>query len=117
MTDKAKAYEKELLQVIKEKKIAFLDHCFAFTSFCGATAYNHNLEKLESIKNAIKENRVKAKNYMLNKWIASENPTLQMAAYRLLSESEEHRLLNQTYVDQKSSTNITIQDNTELGLP
>jgi len=92
-------YEAELLEVIKKHKIAFFDHCFAFTSFSRATAYNNGLDKLDNIKAAIDENRVKAKNYLLNKWIASDNPTLQLAAFRLLSVSEEHRLLNQSYVD------------------
>ncbi len=102
MTEKQKKYEKEMLRVINEKKIAFFDHCFAFTTFSAATAYNHNLEKLESIKNAIAGNRVKAKNYMLNKWIASDNPTLQIAAMRLLSTPEEHQKLNQSYIDHTS---------------
>ena len=102
MTEKQKKYEKEMLRVINEEKIAFFDHCFAFTTFSAATAYNHNLEKLESIKNAIAGNRVKAKNYMLNKWIASDNPTLQIAAMRLLSTPEEHQKLNQSYIDHTS---------------
>jgi hypothetical protein len=113
MTEKQKKYEAELLEVIKKHKIAFFDHAFAFTSFCPATAYNHKLEKLESIKNAINENRVKAKNYMLNKWIGSNNPTLQVAAMRLLSSPQEHRLLNQSYMDhttkeEKINTNIDL---------
>jgi len=95
MAEKQKQYESELLKVIKEKKIAILSHAFGFTSFCSATAYNHDLEKLESIRNAINENKAKAKTYMLNKWIGSENAILQVAAYRLLSTPEEHRLLNQ----------------------
>lgn len=98
---KAKKYEEELLKVIKEKKIAFFDHCFGFTSFSRATAYNHSLDNLDAIKDAINQNRVTAKNYMLNKWIASDNATLQISAMRLLSDSEEHQKLNQTYVDQK----------------
>ena len=102
MTEKQEKYEKEMLRVINEKKIAFFDHCFAFTTFSAATAYNHNLEKIESIKNAIAGNRVKAKNYMLNKWIASDNPTLQIAAMRLLSTPEEHQKLNQSYIDHTS---------------
>lgn len=99
--DKAKTdkYKNELLNVIKEKKIAFFDHCFAFTSFSRSTAYEHQLDKSDDIKSAIDDNRVKAKNYLLNKWIGSENPTLQLAAFRLLSVSEEHRLLNQNYTD------------------
>lgn len=103
MKAKAKKYEKELLKVIKEKKIAFFDHCFGFTSFSRATAYNYSLDKLDSIKDAINQNRVTAKNYMLNKWIASENATLQISAMRLLSDSEEHKKLNQTYVDQTTN--------------
>src|SRR5690606_2293414 len=99
MEDKAKKYETELLKVIKDKKIAFFDHCFGFTSFSRATAYNHSLDNLDSIKNAINQNRVTAKNYMLNKWIASDNATLQISAMRLLSDSEEHQKLNQSYVD------------------
>jgi hypothetical protein len=99
MTKKAKKYEKELLEVIKSKKIAFFDHCFGFTSFSRATAYNYDLDKLDSIKETIAQNRVTAKNYMLNKWIASDNPTLQISAMRLLSDTEEHKKLNQSYTD------------------
>jgi len=103
MKDKAKKYEEELLNVIKSKKIAFFDHCFGFTSFSRATAYNHSLDKLDSIKDAINQNRVTAKNYMLNKWIASDNATLQISAMRLLSDPEEHKKLNQTYIDQTTN--------------
>jgi len=99
---KTKQYEKELLEVIKKHNIAFLDHCFAYTSFCAATSYNHKLEKLETIKSAIKSNRVKAKNYLLNKWINSDNATLNISAYRLLSDTEEHQKLNQSYIDHTS---------------
>lgn len=97
--DKAKQYEAELLKVIKEKKIAFLDHCFAYTTFSRKTAYNHKLHEIHTIREAIENNRVSAKNYMLNKWIGSDNPTLQVAAFRLLSNSEEHQKLNQQYID------------------
>jgi hypothetical protein len=99
---KAKQYEEELLKVIKSKKIAFFDHCFAFTTFSRATAYNHGLDKLDTIKASIDSNRVSAKNYMLNKWIASDNATLQISAFRLLSNSEEHQKLNQQYIDHTS---------------
>lgn len=97
--NKAKEYEQELLNVIKKHKIAFFSHCFGFVSFSRPTAYNYQLDKLDSIKNAIDNNRVTAKNYLLNKWLESDNPTLNISAYRLLSDSEEHQKLNQSYVD------------------
>lgn len=114
-TDKYKA---ELLDVIKKHKIAFMDHCFAFTSFSRSTAYEHNLDKSDDIKNAIAQNRVKAKNYMLNKWIASDNATLQLAAFRLCSNREEHQKLNQQYIDhttkgEKMQTSITVSAATD----
>lgn len=97
--EKTLKYEEEMLKVIKEKKICFFDHIFGFTSFSRATAYNSGLDKLDTISTAIAQNRVTAKNYMLNKWITGNNPTLQIAAMRLIADSEEHKKLNQTYVD------------------
>lgn len=99
---KTKKYEKELLEVIKSKKIAFFDHCFGFTSFSRTTAYDYKLNESDVIKAAIATNRATAKNYMLNKWIASENATLQIAAMRLLSNSVEHQKMNQSYIDHTS---------------
>lgn len=103
LNKKTKKYEKELLKVIKSKKIAFFDHCFGFTSFSRTTGYEYKLNDSDAIKDAINQNRVTAKNYMLNKWIASENATLQISAMRLLSDSEEHKKLNQSYVDQTTN--------------
>ena len=96
---KVQRYERELIEAIEKHKLCFFDHCFGYVSFCSATAYNNNLEKLESIRNAIKKNRVKGKNYLLNNWLESDNATLNIAAYRLLSEPEEHKKLNQAYID------------------
>ena len=102
MTDKQKKYAKEALEVIKKHKIALIDHVWGFTSFSKATAYNHNLDQLDDIREALEDNKNKAKVYLLNKWIASPNATLNVAAYRLLSTSEEHKLLNQQYHDHTS---------------
>ena len=104
---KAQAYEAEALKVIKEREIMFFDHMFAFTSFCSSTAYNHGLEKLQSIKDAILKNRTQGQGYMLQKWIASDNPTLQIAAMRLISSPEMHRLLNQSYVKSEVETKLS----------
>lgn len=97
--EKTLKYEAEMLKVIKERKICFFDHIFGFTSFRRSTAYDHGLDKSDTISTAIAQNRVTAKNYMLNKWIMGNNPTLQIAAMRLVADSEEHKKLNQTYVD------------------
>ena len=100
LTEKQKAYEKELLKIIKERKIMFFSHAFAYTSFSAATAYNHGLEKLDTIKEALAKNRASGVTYMLNKWISSDNATLQIAAMRIISDEELRRSLNQQYIEQ-----------------
>ena len=100
LTKKQKAYEKELLKIIEERKIMFFSHVFAYASFSSATAYNHGLEKLETIKDALAKNRTSGVTYMLNKWIGSDNATLQIAAMRIISDEDLRRSLNQQYIEQ-----------------
>ena len=99
--EKKKEYADKLLKVIEEKKICYYDHAFGHTTFARSTAYLYELEKLDVIKEAIEKNRAKGKSYMVNNWIASKNPLLQIAAYRLLATSEEHKKLNQNYVEEE----------------
>ena len=42
------------------------------------------------------------KSGLRNKWYESENPTLQIALYRLTSRDDEHKKLNQQYIDHTS---------------
>ena len=95
-------HEAAILKIIKEKKLMRFDHIFAhFTGCSRATAYNHNLDKLDSIKEALETNRAKGVDYLLQKWIAGDNATLQIAAMRLICTPEERRLLNQQYIEMK----------------
>lgn len=97
-------HESPILKLIKEKKIMRFDHIFGHYTGCSrATAYNHNLDKLDTIKEALEQNRTKGVDYLLQKWISGNNPTLQIAAMRLICTKEEHQLLNQQYIDHKSS--------------
>ena len=100
LTEKQKKYEKELLKIIEERKIMFFNHAFAYASFSPATAYNHDLEKLDTIKDALAKNRTSGVTYMLNKWISSDNATLQIAAMRVISDEDLRRSLNQQYIEQ-----------------
>ena len=95
-----KTHEVAILNLIKEKKIMRFDHIFGHYTGCSrATAYNHGLDKLDSIKEALQQNRSKGVDYLLQKWISGDNATLQIAAMRLICSKEEHQLLNQQYID------------------
>lgn len=99
MGKKKEIYEKEIADCIKKNRIMFISHIFGYyTDIKISQFYNLGLEKSEMIKDAIAENRSKACGYMVNKWIASDNATLQIAGYRLIATEEERMALNQEYV-------------------
>lgn len=100
MAKKREQYESEILAIIEKHKICRINHIFGvYAGLSCSQFYNLELEKSESIKEAIERNRLKATQYLLQKWIASNNPTLQIAAMRLVCSKEEHQLLNQHYID------------------
>jgi len=95
-------HEKDIVEVIKEKKICRISHIFGFyTDIKSSQFYNLKLEESDKIKEAIHQNRAKGTGYLLNKWISSDNATLQIAAYRLICTPEERQMLNQQYIEMK----------------
>jgi hypothetical protein len=101
-------YELELIQAIQKHKWMRWSHIdWPALSFSRPTAYNHSLYKLDTIKEAFEQNRAKATNYLLQKWIQSENATLQIAAFKIIANEDDHKRLNQSYVDQ-TNTNVDL---------
>lgn len=95
-----KQHEKDIVEVIKEKKVMCIQHIFGhYADLASSQFYNLKLQESESIKEAIVKNKSKATGYLINKWIASDNPTLQIAAYRLTCTDEERQKLNQNYLE------------------
>ncbi len=107
---KAKQYEEEILSVIEKKKIMRFDHVFAHYTGCGrTTAYLYKLNESDAIKEALEKNRQTAVNYLLQKWIASDNSTLQIAAFKQVCSEEERQKLNQQNIDLNHSGSIEIK--------
>ena len=98
-------HEQAILKLVQEKKLMRFDHIFGhYTGCCRSTAYDNGLDKSDIIKEALAKNRQKATDYLLQKWISGDNPTLQISAMRLVCSSDEHRLLNQSYMEQSGTT-------------
>ena len=93
-------HEQIILKLINDIKLLRFDHIFGhYKAISRATAYNHDLDKLDSIKEALEANRSKGVSYLLQKWITGENATLQIAAMRLICTNEERQMLNQQYIE------------------
>lgn len=95
-----KKEEKEIIKVIQEEELYNIKSIFAYYSgICQATFYNHKMEELETIKKALNDNKTKAKKSMLQKWVKSNNATLQISAYKIIGDDEDRKKLSQSYHD------------------
>jgi len=93
-------HETEIIQVIEKNSVMKILHIFShYLDLKSAQFYNLQLEKSESIKEAISLNKTKAVSYMINKWIASENPTLQISAFKVLCDDEERKKLSMQFME------------------
>ena len=96
-------HEDEIVEAIIKHKIRIIQHIFGYyTDIKSSQFYNLELEKSERIKGAISRNKAKDTGVLLDKWLKSENATLQIAAYRLICTNEERQMLNQQYIDHTS---------------
>lgn len=85
--------EKQALEAIRANNLMFVTDVPAYLPCSMATFYNKKLEELESIKEALEQNRIKTKNGLRAKWYKNDNATTQIALYKLLAnEDEAHRL-------------------------
>jgi len=97
-------HENEILKIIIKYKIMKIQHIFVhYTDLKSSQFYNLELEKSECIKEAIKDNKSKAVSYMLNKWVASDNPTLQISAFKVLCEDDDRRKLSLQFVESENN--------------
>jgi len=96
-------HEEQILKLIEKHKIMKIQHIFQhYTDLGSSQFYNLELEKSESIKEAISKNKSKAVSYMLNKWVGSDNATLQISAFKVLCEDEDRKKLSMQFVESEN---------------
>ena len=93
---------KQSLKAIKENELVFVEEIITFVPFNRATFYNHGLDKLDTIKKALADNRIKIKAGLRKDWRISKYPVLQIALYRLLATENEYDRLILQKVDHTS---------------
>ena len=105
--------EDEALQAIQKYKLTQVDDIVAFVSCSRATFYNHKIDKLDSIREAVLEVKIKLKQGIKKKWYERENTQAEKYLYLLLGTQEERDALNGTQKIQESGkVEIEIIDKT-----
>jgi hypothetical protein len=100
-------HETEILEIVIKNKIMKINHIFQhYTDLQHSQFYNLELDKSESIKEAITTNKSKAVSYMLNKWVGSDNATLQISAFKVLCEDEDRKKLSMQFVESENSHQV-----------
>lgn len=77
------------IQAIKDNNIISVMELIPFLPISRTTFYYKGLDKLESIKDAITNERLCLKHKLKRKWADSDNATLQVALMKMISEEEE----------------------------
>lgn len=89
-----KKLEKQALEAIEKHKLFFISDVVAYLPCSRATFYEIELDKLDSIKDALTKVKTDIKVSMRSKWYKSDAPALQMGLMKLISTDEELRKLS-----------------------
>ncbi len=93
---------KTALKAIKEKNLFFIEDVVAYLPCSKPTFYAHNLNEVNELKEILEYNKIKTKSNLKAKWYKSDNPTLQLALYKLLANDNERRKLSMQHIDYTS---------------
>jgi|SRR6056297_2837240 len=120
--NKEELYE-QAVEAIKENNLFFIDDIVAWLP-CGKTWFYDNFpansEEMNNLKELLNINKTKTKSAIRAKLFKGEKAAELLALYRLICTPEEHRLLNQQYVESKNTVEFKgdpfkqIRDNANL---
>ena len=86
--------EAKALEVITKNKLVFIHAVATFMGISRQTFYTYELDKLDTIKDALSNNKETIKAGLRKKWYDSENATVQIALYKLIGTDEESDRIN-----------------------
>jgi hypothetical protein len=92
---------RQSLEAIEKHKLIFIDDISTYLPCSRATFYNHQLDKVDDIKDSLVKNRVELKVAMRNKWFLSDSPPLQIALMKLISSDDERRSMSTSFMETK----------------
>lgn len=108
--DKKQIYE-DVIRVIEENKLKHFSYIQGYVEPCTDTLYDiFPLKSFESdtIKKALEQNKINSKIKMVSKWEDSDNPTLQIAAFKLIATEDERKMLSTNWQQTEHSGQVNI---------
>jgi hypothetical protein len=103
MAYKTKDLETTALTAIKKNDLVFIEEVISYLPCSKQTFYDHDLDKLDSIKDALEKNKVSIKAGLRKHWKKTDaSPALQIALYKLIGTEAESDRIN----SQKSTLDI-----------
>ena len=98
--ERLKKLEAKALDILAKKKdVYFFCDLAVEMGYSYQWLYEIGLDKVESVKNALIENKKGIKRGLRNKWYMNDNATTQVALYRLLADDDELTRLNNSKVE------------------
>lgn len=94
---------KKALSAIEDEECVTIEEVLLFLPISKKTFYDWELHELPDLKDAINAMKVKIKKKMRRNWRNSDNATLQIAEFKLVSTDEEREKLNTSRVQQDTN--------------
>lgn len=109
---KKKDLERICLDLIEKHKIIRMNELIAYLPISKATFYNKNLDKLDTIKDSVNNQKVKIKKGLQMKMYNSKNSASHIALYKLAGTQEECDRLNgaKTILEGEVGLNVSFPD-------
>lgn len=101
---------KESLEAIEENNLVFIDDIMPYIHCSSSTFYNHELEKVEEIKDALFKNKIEIKKGLRDKWYKNDNASTQIALYKLIGTKEDRDKLNNVSSDKETLSPEDVKD-------
>lgn len=107
-----KIYE-QATEAINKNNLFFIEDVVAFLPCDKTTFYRFfpvGCNEYNTLRGMLEQNKIKTKSSIRAKLYKSEKAAELLALYRLICTPEEHRLLNQQYIEQKQESTISFKE-------
>jgi hypothetical protein len=110
--DKKKIFN-DVINAIRENKLKHFEYITGYVEPSTPTLYEFfplESNEFNTIKSELELNKIAAKTKMRNKWEDSDNPTLQIAAFKLIATDEEQKALSTNWTKNEHDVEIKSKD-------